>query len=346
MANAQKWHTKQLDGCVSSTGKPYKIAFRAGTTNKLLVNFAGGGLSWSEETAARPFSIGAMLTKKDFYYTGDVPSAMLKTLNSGIFNAKDTRNPFRNWHVVLIPYVSGDFHIGNNDFLYHTTKGEQKALRHQGNKNATSALAALKEFFPQTPETLVIAGQSAGGHGCVAHSPQISALYPGCNNVTVYSEVSCLRSPLWPEIAKNVWNVTSDLLAYIKSEDLVSDLFRYANDHMPASTSFLHFNSVWDGMNAKYMHKMNHGKLLTNTQALQEYHNTLSSIVGNLKNEIPNYFYYLTDYEKSQKDGTTPHMYSDSQKRLHSEMQDGVSLANWISQTLEKRPIDIGKKFV
>jgi len=341
----QKWFVKPLDGCVSSTGKPYKIALRKGTANKLLVNFAGGGLSWSEETAARPFRIGAMLGKKDFYYTGDVPSIAMKLLNSGIFNTKDRRNPFHDWHIVLIPYTSGDLHVGNNDYPFQNRKGENKVLYHHGNKNVASALAALKEFFPQTPETLVIAGQSAGGHGCVAHCPQISELYPACNNIVVYSEVSCLRSSLWPEIAKNVWNVPPDLMAYIKSEDLIADLFRYAKDNMPPSARFLHFNSVWDGVNAKYMYKMNHGSLSINTQALQEYHDALSDVARTLKKEIPNYFYYLTDHEKSQKNGTTPHMFSDSQKRLHSKMQDGMSLAKWISKGIEDKPVDIGAKF-
>jgi len=32
-----KWYRKYLEGGISSNGKPYSIAFRKGTTNKLLV---------------------------------------------------------------------------------------------------------------------------------------------------------------------------------------------------------------------------------------------------------------------------------------------------------------------
>jgi len=239
-----------------------------------------------------------------------------------------------------------DFHIGNNEYHYQSKKSENKVLYHNGNKNVACALTAIKELFSQTPEALAIVGQSAGGHRCVAHCPQIHELYPDCNNVVVYSEVSYLRSSLWIEIAKNVWKVSSNLMEYIKSEDLISDLFHYAKDNMPSSTKFLHFNSVWDKENTKFMYKMNHGKLSVNQQALQEYHNMLTIAVGKLKKEIPNYFYYLTDYGKSPKDQTTPHVFSDSQKLIHSKMQDGMSLANWLMQAIDNKPVDVGSKFV
>ena len=345
-AKPQKWYQMPLDGCVSSTGKPYRITMKKGTVNKLLINFVGGGLSWNEETAARPVSIGAMLKKKEFFYISDALSIQLKFMNIGILNERDKRNPFHDWYVLTIPYTSGDFHIGNNEYSYQSMKGENKILYHHGNKNVSAALAVLKKFFPQTPDVLFIAGQSAGGYGCLAHSPKIKELYRNCNNIIVYSEVSHLHSSLWPEIAKNVWQVRPDLMAYIKSDDLIADLFRYVRDHMPPSTQFLHLNSVWDKELVEMMHKMNHGKKQVNSQARKEFHDTLLDTVRVLKSEIPSYAYYLTDYRKNQKDGTTPHMFSGSPKLLYSEMQDGMSLANWFFQAIEGNPIDVGTKFV
>ena len=345
MANTQKWHQKTLDGCVSSTGKSYRVLLKRGTVNKLLVNFLGGGASWSVETAARPFTVSSILKKQEAFYISDVSSLQLKFADVGLFKASDKRNPFRDWHMLNIPYVNGDFHIGNHDYPYQSLKNESKVLHHHGQKNVTAALAALKEFFPETPEALIIMGLSAGGHGCVAHSPQIQNLYPACKQVVVYAEGTHLYSPFWPNVAESVWKVRPDLMDYITGEVLMADLFRYAKDYMPPSTLFLHSNSVWDKALVEMMYKMNHGKQQVNAEALAEFHTTLLKTVRTLKQEIPGYYYYLTDYEKSKKDGTTPHTFAGAPKLLYSEMQDGVSLANWICRAVEGKPLDIGTAF-
>lgn len=345
MANTQKWYQKTLDGCVSSTGKPYRVLLKRGTVNKLLVNFLGGGASWSAETAARPFTVGSILKKQEAFYISDVSSLQLNFADVGLFKASDKRNPFRDWYMLNIPYVSGDFHIGNHDYPYQNLKNQSKVLHHHGQKNVTAALVALKEFFPKTPETLIVMGLSAGGHGCVAHSPQIQNLYPDCKRVIVYSEATHLHSLLWPKIAERVWNVRPDLMEYIQGESLIADLFRYAKDSMSPSTLFLHSNSVRDKALVEMMYKMNHGKQLVNAEALAEFHTTLLETIGTLKEEIPNYHYYLTDYGKNKKDETTPHTFAGTPKLLYSEMQDGVSLSDWLCRAVEGVPLDIGQQF-
>jgi len=345
-AKTQKWYQKPLEGCVSSTGKPYRVLLKKGIVNKLLINFIGGGASWNEETAARPFTIGAILKKQEAFYISDVAPIQLNFADVGLFKANDKRNPFRDWHMMNLPYVSGDFHIGNNDFSYVNLKNESKILHHHGQKNVAAALTILKELCPQIPETLFIMGLSAGGHGCVAHAPQIQSVYPDCKRVIVYSEGTHIYSSLWAKIAKDVWKVSPDLMKYIKDNALIADLFRYARDFMPSSTLFLHSNSVWDKALVEMMYKMNHGKQMVNSEALTEFHTTLAETVKTLKQEIPNYFYYLTDYGKSTKDKTTPHIFAGTPKLLYSEMQDGISIVKWLSQAIDGNTSDVGEKFI
>ena len=331
---------------MSSTGKPYRITLKKGTVNRLLINFVGGGFSWNEQTAANPLTIGAMLRGKDGFYISDMPSALLNLGHVGLLSAKDKRNPFHDWHMMNIPYTSGDFHIGNNAYHYQNAKAENKILYHHGQRNVAAALTMLDDFFCQTPEVLMIMGQSAGGVGCVAHCSQIQSLYPKCNHVIIYSEGTHFHSLLYPKIAKDVWMATSDLMAYIASDDLMIDLFRYAQDKMPPSTLFLHSNTVWDGMIAKYMNKINRDDFVVSPQALQEFHNTLLHTVRNLKEKISNYSYYLTDYGKSQKDGATPHIFAGTPKLIYSKMQDGMSIADWLCHAIENKPKDVGANFI
>ena len=341
----QKWYRKQLDGCTSSNGKPYSISLKKGSVNKLLVNFYGGGLSWSEETADRPITISSMLKKREIFYINNVSNMQLPFLHTGYLNANDKRNPFREWHVLNIPYSTADFHIGNNDYTYRSSNGNKKTLFHHGEKNVKTALKVLMAFFPNTPDTLLIMGVSAGAFGCVAHSPEIKNIFPDCKNIIVYSEGSHIRSSLWQEIVRNIWKVNDNLMPYIKSDDLIFDLFRYARDNMPSRTHFMHSNSVWDKDLVAFMNKMKYGKLEISPNALQEFHNTLKDTVSKLKREIPNYSYYLTDYGK-KKNGTTPHIFVGTPKLFYGKMQDNISIAEWLNQAVDNVVNDIGTKFI
>jgi hypothetical protein len=344
-ATVQKWYRKPLDKCVSGNGNPFCITLKKGSVNKLLVNFLGGGLSWNEETANRPIKISALLRKKEAFYINNVTNTQLSFLHVGLLNANDKRNPFRDWHVLNIPYSTADFHIGNNDYIYHTGNGDKKTLFHHGEKNVTMALEILQDLIPVTPETLLIMGMSAGAFGCVAHSPKIRNIYPDCKNIIVYSEGSHIHTSRWQEITKNIWCINDRLSSYIENDDLIFDLFRYARDNMPSNTLFLHSNSVWDKALASFMNKMNHGKQEVNSNALKEFHNTLKDLVSKLMREIPNYSYYLTDYRK-KKDGTTPHIFAGSPKLLYGKMQDNVSIAEWLNQTINNATSDVGEKFI
>jgi len=343
---AQKWYIKPLEGCICSDGKHYMISLKKGIVDKLIVNFVGGGMSWNEETAAKPLTASAIIGKKEYFYISSVSPMTMRLMHVGILKANDVRNPFRDWYVLNIPYATADFHIGCNEYSYRNAKGENKILYHHGNKNVDAALALLKDFYKETPEALVIMGESGGAFGCVAHCPKIKNLYPDCDNIIVYSDGSHLHSPLWQEIANNIWKVGCDLRAYIKSDDLIYDLFRYARDNMPSHTKFLHSNSVWDKELTEFMSKMNHDKKLVNPSSLLEFHNTLKDTVKRLKKEIPNYSYYLTDYGKSKKDRTTPHTFVGTPRLLYSKMQEGKSIVDWLSKAVGKESMDIGEKFI
>ena len=341
----KKWYRKDLEGAVSSDGKPYSITFKKGTVNKLMVFFFGGGLSWNEETAARPITIPRLIMKKEAFYIKSVPTIQLKSIHVGPLDIKDTRNPFADWHTLVLPYSTGDFHLGNNEFSYRDQSGQNQKLYHNGAENTQKALEFLKNVIPETPDNLLITGVSAGGFGCVAHAPKIAQLYPDCKNIVVHSEGTFLSNPQWEDISKNVWKVSDDLRTHLKSDDIISDLFNYASQSMPKETLFLHSNTVWDILLVKFMNKFNNGKLELNQQALQDFHDRLIQSVRKLKTEMPNYYYFLTDYTK-KKNGTTTHIFSGTPKLIYSDIQDNTSISKWLLRAIDRKPLDVGAKFL
>ena len=220
------WYRKDLAGGLASNGKPYHVTFKKGSINKLLVFFVGGGLSWNAETASNPMTVGALIRKKEAFYISHVAPIQLKFMHVGMLNAKDKRNPFADWHVLTIPYSTADFHLGDNDYAYQDDQGNDRVIHHRGAANVEKALKLLKEVVPKTPETLLIAGVSAGGFGCAFHAPAIHRHYPECKNIVVCADGSHLATPEWRRITQKVWKVNAALAPYLDTHDLMAGLFR------------------------------------------------------------------------------------------------------------------------
>ncbi|MCL2631584.1 MAG: hypothetical protein FWD45_00605 [Coriobacteriia bacterium] len=366
---AGTWYLIQLEGCISSDGSPYYITLRRGTVNKLLVYFNGGGLSWSEYSAARPFSLRGAPGVSEVFYIDRVSTQMLPNSLVGILSAAApapaaasptataaspapaalapaAASPFSDWYALNLPYATGDFHLGNNDFPYTDLNGNPKTLHHHGSRNVATALKALKTILPDTPEAIFIGGQSAGGYGSVGNSPAILSAYPDCPNITVYSEASHMTSDLWPDVARDTWKVDPSIQAYLKSNDLIADLFKYASDQLPSHTTFLHSNSVWDGLLTELMNKLLNDTLAITPEAQAIFHKTLIALVKRLKAEIPNFYYFLTDYALNPDTHTTPHTFSVSPTLFTAEMQDGHSIASWLASAVEGDPKNHGEKFL
>ena len=109
-----KWYRIYPEGCVDANGEKAYANFQLGTENKLLVYFSGGGVSWNEYTAARQTSLYSQNAKEGFYM---VHVDLFTDLNGnkGIFENSE-RNPFRNWHKLMLHYNTGDFHAGDGDY--------------------------------------------------------------------------------------------------------------------------------------------------------------------------------------------------------------------------------------
>jgi Pectinacetylesterase len=143
-------------------GGPYAFWLRQGDPERLLVFFQGGGGCFDQRTCA-PGSTWF----DDRVDAGDEP-----TLNGGILDLADARNPFREWSVVYIPSCTGDVHVGSRTVRYGRITVQQ-----YGWVNAQAALRRAYREFPE-PRTVLVAGCSAGSVGSAFHADSIIRRYP------------------------------------------------------------------------------------------------------------------------------------------------------------------------
>lgn len=143
-------------------GGAYSYWVRKGDPARLLVFFQGGGGCFDERTCA-PGSTWF----DDRIDAGDDPR-----YNGGILDLEDARNPFREWSVVYIPSCTGDVHVGSRVVRYGRIK-----VRQFGRVNAQAALRRAYRDFPH-PDSVFIAGCSAGSVGSAFHADAIIRRYP------------------------------------------------------------------------------------------------------------------------------------------------------------------------
>lgn len=131
-----KWYRVSDKAMKDSEGNSYHALFKKGSDNKVLVYFAGGGVSVNEEMA-RDDTYNTKLVKPD--YLANV------TMNMGGIATSVKGSPFENWTVIMFPYSTGDFHTGTGEFKYKDKDGKEKILYHNGYNNYTLAMKEIME---------------------------------------------------------------------------------------------------------------------------------------------------------------------------------------------------------
>jgi hypothetical protein len=159
---------------ICSGGTPWSFWVRRGTVNKLLVYYQGGGACWSGLTCG---GLPPLLNPTFKQSTGpfDDPA----NFDSGFADLSDPENPFRDWHLVFIPYCTGDVHWGDAVVDHENEiNGRITRIYHKGYVNAQVAEKWAREHFV-FPEQIFVTGSSAGSYGALVNSlPLQEFAYP------------------------------------------------------------------------------------------------------------------------------------------------------------------------
>ena len=195
-----KWYRISPQGCVTSTGTSWHADYRHGRENRLIVQFGGGGVSWSEYMAARPNRL--VQGKEPQFYFPDTSWVADAQVNQGLCLQRED-NPFSGWSVLVLPYSSGDFHCGTGDFPYTALDGARKTLHHHGYTNFQAAMEEVRRVMPD-PGKILVCGESAGGFGTALLTDAVMGIYPDCGDVTCCVDSSLALKKDW-DAALKVW---------------------------------------------------------------------------------------------------------------------------------------------
>jgi len=185
---------------------------RRGTVNKLIVYFDGGGACWDARTCLGvtpsgratptfvPYSI-----YQDPRNVGTGPGQF-----SGVFDLADTRNPFKDWNFVYIPYCTGDIHAGSTvqQVPLPTPAGPLPIpIHHRGHDNFRAVLKFMTENFTgPAPNQVFVSGASAGGYGAMLNMPWIEEAFRGAQIDVLADASQGITTPAWDAVRDAAWN--------------------------------------------------------------------------------------------------------------------------------------------
>lgn len=185
-------------GTACSRGGNYSIFVSPGTSNRVVIDFMGGGACWNAETCSKE--------GKTFIDSVEEFKEKYRNQMAGVYDRQRDDNPLKSWNHVIVPYCTGDIHWGQNEQTYTKKNGSQFVIKHQGAVNAKATMEWVREHYA-APEQVFVTGCSAGAYGSIFWLPQIRKMYPKAV-ITQFADSGA--SPITESFAKVAfknWNV-------------------------------------------------------------------------------------------------------------------------------------------
>lgn len=271
-----KWYRVATDEMKDSEGNGYHAFFKKGNENKVLIYFAGGGVSINEETA-----------RDDTYNTKMVWPDILAnvTMNMGGLASDVDGSPFKDWNIILFPYATGDFHAGTGEFHYTDKDGKEKILYHNGYVNYTEAMKKITELAGiDNPNTVVVTGYSAGGFATALLSDDVFTNYfPNAESKNVLVDASLLIHDDWHTIATDVWQTPEEISDKLKGNNLTLDCLTALHEKYGDGIHLLFDCSTRDGDLAKVQNYFDTGVMDVDEERADIYQNILKDTIPQFK---------------------------------------------------------------
>lgn len=270
-----KWYRVTSKEMKASDGSGYRAFFKKGSENKVLIYFAGGGVSVNEETA-----------RDETFNTREIGIDKMAnlTMNMGGIATEMEGNPFKDWTVILFPYATGDFHAGKGDFKYTDKNGKEKILYHHGYTNYTLVMKKVMKLGGiENPDSVIVTGYSAGGFGAALLSDDIFTNYfPNAKSKNVLVDASLLLKDDWHKVATDVWQTPKSISDKLTTNNLTLDCLKSLKEKYGDDIYLLFDSSTRDGDLAKVQNYFDNGKMEVDEKVADKYQEIL-------KNTIPEF---------------------------------------------------------
>lgn len=337
-----KWYRVSDNAMKDSEGHSYHALFKKGSDNKVMIYFAGGGVSVDEVSA-----------REDTYNTKEVwPDYLANvTMNMGGIASDVEGSPFKDWTLILFPYATGDFHSGTGEFHYVDTDGKEKILYHNGYNNYTLAMQEIMEKAGiEDADTVLVTGYSAGGFATALLSDDIYTNYfPNAQNKNVLVDASLIEYDDWKDVAENVWATPTEISDKLITDNLTLDCLRSLHEKYGENIHLMFDCSTRDGDLAKVQHSLQNGLSMQNdvdeTQG-DEFQETLKRNIPLFQEAGVSLFIFDGVAWYDDPRNLTAHTIISTPVVWLPFEEQGQSVAGWLQDIINENPKDYGLELI
>lgn len=318
------WYKFTPKDAIDSIGKPWHGLIRFESENKVVINFYGGGVSMNGDTAKEG---------EDFYF---------HTINSDFaqnmgISASSNQNPLNDWTFINVPYCTGDWHIGTNDFAYTDKDGNPQILHHHGYTNFKLMMDMILPYIGN-PDAILVTGWSGGGFGASFLAEEIFTDYfPQVQNKTVLVDAAFLLKDDWKDIADNVWGTPEHIANRFTGDNLVLDSLHSLSKNVP-DTKILFLCSIRDEALTKYQNYLNTDVFEANETAGKEFEKNLNHMVDELLT-LPNTSAFIWS-DKDNNTDLTAHTVTMIQ--FVDAEYNGIKVSSWLMDAIDGKLTNYG----
>ena len=325
-----KWYKVSPDGGVNADGSKWHGLIKVQDTSKVLIYFYGGGLSIDSFTASHDMDY----LQDGFYYA----KRSLDGLEHFGITSSNHDNPFKNYTILLIPYATGDMHVGNNKYHYKDVLGKEKVLYHYGYSNFIKYMDMVLKYIKDT-KRVVIAGYSAGGFAVPMLMPVIRKKYfPDVLDFSLLIDASLLITDKWSSILKDVWNSPEDIRNIVKSDNIILDSIKNVKDKYP-DTKVMFVCSNKDNILTKYQNYLDNGEFETTSKAVSVFESNLKSFLREYS-KLERCYYYIWNNNLGLNDKVTQHTIIASPQFYIAKYNNKETVSTWVSNIINDEVVE------
>lgn len=334
-----KWYRVTTSEMKTSEGNKYRALFKKGSENKVLIYFAGGGVSFNEDTA-----------REDTYNTKEVAIDMLAnlTMNMGGIASDVEGSPFEDWSIILFPYATGDFHAGTGEFHYTDTDGKEKILYHNGYVNYTETMKKVMEQAGiNDADTVLVTGYSAGGFGAALLAKDVFTNYfPDAKSKNVLVDASLLLNNNWHSIVTDVWQTPKEISDKLVSNNLTLDCFASLHKKYGDDIHLLFDCSTRDGDLAKVQNYFDDGIMEVDEKQADEFQQILKEAIPEFKEAGVSLFIWDGVPWYDDPRNMTAHTIIATPAVWIPFEEQKKSVAEWLTDAIEGKMSDYGVELI
>lgn len=240
------WNVIATDG-MCSAGTPYQFYVNdSDTSDELLIFFNGGGACWFGESC----DLSSEPNIHDPFADSDSNNP---NNGDGIFALDNPENPFAEYDMVFLPYCTGDVFVGagETDYTYTNADGDETSVTifHNGNENSSTVLSWVYENYT-APESILVAGSSAGAIGSSFYSGLVAEQYTNVNVTLLADAAGGYNSPSLSDVFV-AWNTEAilpdwDEYAGKTNENLTFEDFYIASANHNDNLTIAQYNAAED----------------------------------------------------------------------------------------------------